>query len=82
MSRPFAPRVAIVNASGDRLRHIPGEAARVLVNSGIVTPVPSAGRIREVSLAQPASTFAQRIGEPTAGLERRNPVRSPGETSR
>jgi hypothetical protein len=62
----YHPRVGIVNNYGDTLRHVPGATARAMVEAGIAMVVPTRGRVREVVLAQPASTHAQRIGPPSA----------------
>jgi hypothetical protein len=64
----FFPRVAIVNDRGDHLRHIPGEAARILVEAGTAQALPAAGRIRRIELTQPASSYAHRIGEASAAM--------------
>lgn len=64
MTRYF-PRVAIVNASGVPLRHVHGDTAQALVGAGVVVPRLTSGRVREVVLANPASSYAQRIGEPS-----------------
>ena len=62
----YFPRVALVSASGDPLRYLPGEAARALVSGGTAEPRPTQGRIREIVLVSPASTHAERIGPATA----------------
>ena len=60
------PRVAVVTGTGQVQRHIPAEAARVLVAAGAASPAPTQGRIREVVLTMPASTHAHRTGPASA----------------
>ena len=64
----YMPRVAIVTGNGDAIYHLPGEAARAFVSAGHAVPQPSAGSIRAVVLAQPASTHAIRTGPPSSGF--------------
>jgi hypothetical protein len=61
----YLPRVAVTGSSGIPIRHVPGATAQAMASAGVVTPKPSAGKIREVTLTYPASSHAQRIGEPS-----------------
>ena len=63
--RSFYPRVNLVNSRGDHLLRVPGEVARQMVKAGNATPVPGNGRIRQVQVAKPAESYAQRIGPPS-----------------
>jgi len=45
------------------LRSVPGEAAKAMVAAGAVFPTGGVGRIREVQVARPAASFAERTGE-------------------
>jgi hypothetical protein len=56
-------RVAVISPDGNALIHVPGEAARILVDAGTCIPQKSGGRIRAVAITAPASTHAVRIGE-------------------
>jgi hypothetical protein len=61
----FPPKVAVVNSAGDHLRYVPAAKARAMVASGTAAPQASNGRVPAVSLTRPASTYAERVGEPT-----------------
>ena len=63
--RGYFPRVAIVGANFELLRHVPREAACILVSSGVAAPRPTAGRVREIVLVSPASVCAERVGPPS-----------------
>jgi len=64
MRLTFAPRVAVLNTRGDHVRSVPGALANSLVTNGAAV-VRGGGRVREVTLIETASMYAQRIGEPT-----------------
>jgi len=65
LSTGYHPRVALVGAGGSVLRYLPRATAAALTGAGVVRPREAVGRVREVELVQPASTHAERIGEPS-----------------
>jgi hypothetical protein len=66
MNLGFHKSVAVLNPNGDTLRHIPSSLAHSMVNAGMAHVRETRGRIREIVLSQPASSYAQRIGCATA----------------
>jgi hypothetical protein len=66
VNQGFHRRVAILNANGDTVRHVPADLAIVMVSSGMADVRPTRGRIREIILSKPASSHARRIGPPSA----------------
>jgi len=63
MSIAFHQRVAVVSATGNHLRYVPGAMAGAMVLGGAArADVSGGGRIRAIVLARPADTHAQRIG--------------------
>jgi hypothetical protein len=62
---PYQPKVAILNSAGDHVRYVPAAMARAMVSDGTAAPRAGSGRVRAVVLTRPASTCAERIGEPT-----------------
>lgn len=65
MSVTFHPRVELVTRSGSHLRYVTRSFAEALVSSGSAQPEPGAGKVRSVALTRPASSHAERIGDPT-----------------
>src|SRR5690349_15263895 len=65
MRPTYQPRVAIVNSAGEHVRYVTAAMASAMVAVGAAAPQTGGGRVRAVSLTRPASTFAERIGEPT-----------------
>ena len=65
MSQGFHRSVAVLNGDGVVLRHIPSALASSLVNAGAAAVRETSGRIREITLSQPASTHALRLGPPS-----------------
>jgi hypothetical protein len=61
----FQLKVAVVNSAGEHVRYVPAAMARVMVVAGTAASHPGVGRVRAVVLTRAASTFAERIGEPT-----------------
>ena len=61
----FHPRVALTNSTGSHIRYLPGTLAGAMCDLGAAAPQATAGKIRVVSLLQPASTHAERIGGPS-----------------
>ena len=66
MSQGFHRRVAVLNANGDTLRHVPSSLASFMVNRCMADIRETRGRVREIVLSQPASSHALRIGPPSA----------------
>lgn len=67
MTLAFHQRVAVMSSSGLHLRYVHSAMATALVTSGAAQfPKASAGRVRAVTLARPAQSHAERIGEPSA----------------
>lgn len=62
----FHQRVAVVNSNGSTVRHIHAQAARSMIAAGSAQPLTTQGRIREVQLSRPASSFAERTGNAEA----------------
>jgi hypothetical protein len=63
--RGFAPRVELVNQSGEHIRVVPSPLAAALVEAGIAEVASSNGRVRSIRLTECADTHAERIGEAT-----------------
>jgi len=61
--RGYAVKIELVTASGDHIRYIAGPMAKAMVASGAATIHNSNGRVKSIKLAQPAASFARRIGE-------------------
>jgi hypothetical protein len=59
---PYAARVAVVGTTGAHVRFVPGSLAEIMVADGSAKVTPVGGKVREVFLARPAETHAQRIG--------------------
>ena len=64
----YHSRVAVETSTGWHVRYVPGALAQALAEAGSVVARPSAGRIRTVVLARPASSCAIRTGEATPGV--------------
>jgi len=63
----YHQRVAVLSSSGIHLRYVHAAMAAALVMSGTAhAPAASAGRARSITLARPAESHAERIGEPSA----------------
>jgi hypothetical protein len=60
----FAARVAVLGNTGAHVRFVPGSLAAIMVADGSARATPAGGKVREVFLARPAETHAQRIGAP------------------
>jgi hypothetical protein len=65
VKRVFHQRVAITTSSGQHIRYVPRAFADAMVAGGAAEPDVSVGRIRTVVLVRTATSFAERIGEPT-----------------
>ena len=63
--RAFASRCELLTYGGDHLRFVHAEFARAMVAAGSAEAHNSNGRVKSVRLVAAASSFAQRIGEPT-----------------
>jgi hypothetical protein len=67
VSRAFHQRVALMNSTGQHVRYVPGAMAHAMVLGGAAHLEDTAGRVRAVTLARPAASFARTIGPPTEG---------------
>jgi hypothetical protein len=68
MTHPtYHTRVALTTTQGNHVRYVPGNLARAMVTGGSAAPAPTPGRIKSITLTQPASTSAEKIGPPGEG---------------
>lgn len=56
-----------MSSAGEHIRYVPSAFASALVASSAARADVTGGRVKAISLAQPAASFAQRIGPPTDG---------------
>jgi hypothetical protein len=65
--RGFAVKTELVDASGQHIRYLPAEFARVMVRAGHAAIANTNGKVRIIRLVTTASTCAKVIGPPSNG---------------